>query len=71
MDQWVYFNFADFSGTADFSDIDKITVTVDGTSGADITIDDIESSAIPEPNTASLLLLIGLGLCGTIRRKLV
>ncbi|MBN1270623.1 MAG: PEP-CTERM sorting domain-containing protein [Kiritimatiellae bacterium] len=59
MDTWMYFDYSAFSGTADFNDIDSITVTVDGIAGADITIDEISTSYIPEPTTAALL-----GLCG-------
>lgn len=50
--------FTSFSGTVDWTDIDKIDITVDGQTAADVMIDSI--GVVPEPATASMLGLAGL-----------
>ena len=63
MDTWMHFNYADFSGSADFANVDKITIQVDGAEGADITLDqNISTSYIPEPATAALFGIAGAAL---------
>lgn len=59
MDEWVYFDYSDFSGSADFDDVDKITLTINGTTGADITLDHFSTTFIPEPTTLALMGMVG------------
>lgn len=59
VNQWVYFDYSAFTGSADFEDVDQITIKVDGIAGSDITLDMVETGLIPEPATAALLGLFG------------
>lgn len=66
------FHFTNFTGTADFSDIDRITLEISnrsglGTSDADTTIDQI--GVVPEP-TSLALLLAGVLTTRFYRRKI-
>ena len=58
------FKFNDFVGTANLTDIDRITLTVSSGRGADVRIDSM--SAVPEPASAGLALL---GLAGLMVRR--
>lgn len=62
--------FADFIGTADFTDVSAIVMMIDGPVNTDLQIDFVQSTIeVPEPGMAALfgLGLIGLGLAR--RRK--
>jgi len=66
--QSIFLPFADFTGTADFTDIGAIQMKVSGTQDFDARIDLIKATedVIPEPATMSLL---GLGLLAVLRRR--
>lgn len=62
-DDTVRFDFADFSGGVDFSDIDQITLTLDALTGApDTSV--LQFAAVPEPSVVSLTALVALILAG-------
>ncbi len=62
MSEWLYFEYPSFSGSADFEDVDQITIRLDSTAGADITLDMVETGLIPEPATAALMGLFGVAI---------
>ena len=63
---YLQFPWSAFAGSADLSNIDNITLTIDGGSGLDVRIDAI--GTIPEPSTAGLAML-GIGAFGLARRR--
>jgi len=70
MDTWLWFNYSAFSGSADFSNIDKITVSSDGVAGADTIFDVVGTSQkIPEPSSFALIGLAGVAVWRWRRKK--
>ena len=70
MDTWLWFNYSAFSGSADFSNIDKITVSSDGVAGADTIFDMVGTSQqIPEPSSFALIGLAGVAVWRLRRKK--
>ncbi len=60
-------NFADFTGSVDFSDVDLIVVEITGAVAGDYVVDFIET--VPEPGTICLLIAGGIPLLLKRRRK--
>ncbi len=67
-DEWVYINFSAFSGSLNFTDVDKIEIKIDGPSESDYTVKEILST-VPEPSVLALLGFGGLAFLISARRR--
>jgi hypothetical protein len=60
--------FNSFSGSVDFTDVENISLWIEGVfGGTDIQIDFIESTVVPEPSLLALLGIAGLAIAGRKR----
>jgi len=67
-DEWVYINFSAFSGSLNFTDVEKIEIKIDGPSEADYTVKEILST-VPEPSVLALLGFGGLAFLVSARKR--
>jgi hypothetical protein len=60
--------FNSFSGSVDFTDVENISLWIEGVfGGTDIQIDFIESTVVPEPSLLALFGIAGLAVAGRKR----